>query len=55
MPWAVWENYETDLLHVVPVTPDGEVQSPHILDKRCACEPHRDRENPRILIHEQVQ
>ena len=55
MPWAVWETYDDEVLHVVPVMPDGEVQSPHKLDKQCVCEPHFDNKNPRILIHEQIQ
>jgi hypothetical protein len=55
MPWAVWVNNETDDRHVVPVLADGAVKPPHNVMRPCPCQPHRDVDDPKIVIHEQIQ
>jgi hypothetical protein len=50
--WAVFRNFYTDELHVMPVDELGHILPPHELRYRCPCSPRRDDEQSMMVIHE---
>jgi hypothetical protein len=58
MPWVVYENHETDTVHVVPCDEDGDTE--HVLNERCRCHPWHDDQRAAqgtrpLLIHNHIQ
>ncbi len=53
MDWKVFVcgNDVEQLMHVVPVTPDGEPKKPHVLSEFCCCRPEQDKDDPDVYVH----